>query len=150
MSWYYSEKILAVEKLNLAWNKQTNFSKFVPLPRVFQFNMLMSRGTGKFIWGDFSVVWLESGKECFSSFKPFLKSKTTFCNYWTLIKIKISMTCVYKEYEGKIKMEQEEWLYLKFLLHYNMKNIFSGRMNLWWGESTGSWKGFFLVREWSE
>ena len=25
--------------------------------------------------------------------------KTTFCKYWTLIKIKISMTCAYKGYE---------------------------------------------------
>ena len=25
------------------------------------------------------------------------------CQYWTSIKIKISMTCVYKEYEVKIK-----------------------------------------------
>ena len=31
------------------------------------------------------------------------KLKTTFCRYWTLIKIKINMTCVYKEYEVRIK-----------------------------------------------
>ena len=33
------------------------------------------------------------------------------------------MTCVYKKYEVKIKMLQEQWLQLKmkFLLRYNMK-----------------------------
>ena len=42
-----------------------------------------------------------------------------------MIKIKISMTCVYKEYEGKIKMAQEQWLQLKlkFVLGYNMKTV---------------------------
>ena len=44
-----------------------------------------------------------------------------------MIKIKISMTCVYKEYEFKIKMVQEQWLQLKmkFFLGYNVK------INLW-------------------
>ena len=39
--------------------------------------------------------------------------------------MKISMTCVYKEYEVKIKMVQEQWLQLemKFLLGYSMKII---------------------------
>ena len=37
MPWYYSEKkILSVEKLNITWNKQTNFNKLGPLPRDFQ------------------------------------------------------------------------------------------------------------------
>ena len=37
------------------------------------------------------------------------------------------MTCVYKEYEVKIKMVQEQWLWLeiKFLLDYNMKIVTS-------------------------
>ena len=30
-----------------------------------------------------------------------------------MIEIKISMTCVYKEYEVEIKMVQEQWLQLK-------------------------------------
>ena len=45
------------------------------------------------------------------------------------------MTCVYKEYEGKIKMVQEKWLQLKmkFLLGCNLKIvIYLGGMNLWW------------------
>ena len=55
----------------------------------------------------------------------FLKIKTTFCIYWTSIKIKTSRACVHKEYEQKIKMVQEQWLQLKmkFLLGYNMKII---------------------------
>ena len=37
-------------------------------------------------------------------------------------------SCVYKEYEVKIKMVQEQWLQLKmkFLLVYYMKILFSG------------------------
>ena len=37
--------------------------------------------------------------------------------------MKISITCVFKEYEVKIKMVQEQFLHLKikFLLGYNMK-----------------------------
>ena len=31
MSWYYSEKVFSVEKLNLTWNKQTNLNKLYPL-----------------------------------------------------------------------------------------------------------------------
>ena len=53
--------------------------------------------------------------------------QTTFITHWfkTLIKIKFSMTCVYKEYEGKIKMVQDQWLQLKmmFLSGYNMKIV---------------------------
>ena len=35
------------------------------------------------------------------------------------------MTCVYKEYEVKIKMVQDQWLQLKmkFLLGHNMKIV---------------------------
>ena len=42
-----------------------------------------------------------------------------------MIKIKISMTCMYQEYEVKIKMVQELWLQvkMKFLLDYNMKIV---------------------------
>ena len=37
------KKILLIEKLNLIWNKQTNFKKPGPLPRVFQ---ILLRGGG--------------------------------------------------------------------------------------------------------
>ena len=42
-----------------------------------------------------------------------------------LIKIKIGMTYVCKDYEGKTKIVQEQWLQLKmkFILAYNMKII---------------------------
>ena len=36
-------------------------------------------------------------------FEPFEKPKATFYKYWTSIKIKITMICVYKEYKVKIK-----------------------------------------------
>ena len=52
-------------------------------------------------------------EELFWPFKPCSKLKTTFCKYWTSVKIKSSMTCVYKKYEVKIKMVQEQWLQLK-------------------------------------
>ena len=55
----------------------------------------------------------------------FLKLKVALCEYWTLVKIKINMTCVYKEYEIKTEMVQEQWLQLKmkFLSGYNMKTV---------------------------
>ena len=31
-------------------------------------------------------------------FELFSKLKTTFCKYWTYIKIKVSMTCMYQVY----------------------------------------------------
>ena len=50
-------------------------------------------------------------------FKPFSKLKTTGKS-WRFIKIKISMTCVYKEYEVKIKMANEQWLQLKMNFYW--------------------------------
>ena len=58
---------------------------------------------GKFCCGLF-IEWWESEEEWIWQFQPFLKLKTTFYKYWTSIKIKNSMTCVYKEYQVKIKM----------------------------------------------
>ena len=40
-----------------------------------------------------------SEEEWFWLFEPFSKLKTTFSEYWTLTLIKISMTCLCKEYE---------------------------------------------------
>ena len=44
------------------------------------------------------------------------------------------MTCVYKEYEVKMKMVQEQCLQpkMKFLLGYNKNFLFSG-VNISWG-----------------
>ena len=69
--------------------------------------------------------WWESEEELFWPVNYFSKSETTICKYWTLIQFKIGMTCVCKEYEGKIKIVQEPWLQLKmnFILAYNMKNV---------------------------
>ena len=57
-------------------------------------------------------------------FRSFCTLVSTFCEYWTSIKIKINMTCVSKEYEIKT-MEQEQCLQLKmlFLLGCNLKVV---------------------------
>ena len=76
-------------------------------------------------WGNFLIGRWDS-QEWFWSFEHFWKLKTTFCKYWTSIKIKISMACVYKEYRsygtGAMVLVLEQWLQLKmkFLLGYNM------------------------------
>ena len=79
-------------------------------------------------------------EEVILTIRTFLKLKITFCKYWTSIKIEISITCLYKEYEVKIKIVHERWLQLKMklLLIYNNKITFEwGQINLWWMESTG-------------
>ena len=52
--------------------------------------------------------------------QTFVKAQKTFGKYWTLTKIKIGLTCVYKEkkYEVQKKTVQQELLQLKmkFLL----------------------------------
>ena len=48
----------------------------------------------------FIGLW-KSKEKWFWLFEPFLNLKATFYKYWTSIKFKISMTCVYKEYEVK-------------------------------------------------
>ena len=70
----------------------------------------------------------------------FFKAKTAFCEYWTSIKIKISMICVSKEYEIKTKMVQEKWLQLKmtFLFFIGLNWLLVGREE---------WANFWLVWE---
>ena len=46
------KKMLSIEKLNLIWNKQTNFNKLGPLPRVFQI-VLRGREMGNLSGGIF-------------------------------------------------------------------------------------------------
>ena len=91
---------------------------------------------GKICLGWFFIEWWKSDKGCCWPLEPFSKLKTTFCTYWTSIKIKVSMTCEYKEYEVKIQIVPEQWLQLKmkFLLGYNMKIV------TWW-EGTNFWCG---------
>ena len=82
-------------------------------------------GMGNLAGRNFFIGWLESEDEWLWASEPFSKLKTTFCKYWTSIKIKISITFVFKENEVKIKIVQEQWLQLKmkFLLGYNMKTL---------------------------
>ena len=60
-----------------------------------------------------------SKEEWFWLFEPSLNLEATFCKFWTSIKIKFSMICVYKEYEVEIKMVQK-WLKKRFLLGCNL------------------------------
>ena len=46
------KKIFSIEKLNLTWNKQTNFNKLDPLSRLSQI-ALRGRRDGEFEWGKF-------------------------------------------------------------------------------------------------
>ena len=80
-------------------------------------------------WGDFFTRWEEPDADWLWRFKKFSKLKTAFYEYWTSIKIKISMICVSKEYETKTKMVQEQWLQLKmsFLSFYWVELTFGGR-----------------------
>ena len=55
------------------------------------------------------------------------------------IKIKSSMTCVYKEYEVKINMVKEQWLQLKWTYYW----IITWTLLLRWGDSR--WANFRLV-----
>ena len=98
--------------LLVLWFDITKTYKQKQSNRVFQI-VLCSRG-------NFFFGWWGTKEEWSGPFQPFSKLKTTFCKYWTLIKIKNSINCGYKEYEVKIKMEQEQWLQLKikFLLNY--------------------------------
>ena len=64
---------------------------------------LRGRGAGEleiFVGGGFFIGCYKSDEEWFWPFKSFKP--------WTLVKINISMTCVYKEYGVKIKMKQEQ------------------------------------------
>ena len=103
--------------------KKTN-SKIMQVSKVFK-SVKEWGAERETLLGDFCVGWWEPEEEWFWPIKPFSKLKTTFCKYWTLIKIKISLACVYKEYEVKVKMVQEQWLQLKmkFLLGYSMKIV---------------------------
>ena len=183
MSWYYSEKRFSIEKLNLSWNKQTNFNKlwFFASPskkkqkksvegswtpsikrghKVVFFDQVPSRGrwkdaqkpnkivfhlfgvfqialrgggisssegVGNFVGREFfyqvnGTEWSAPEEVLFWPFKLFSKLKKIFCKYWLSVKIKISITCVYKEYEVKIKMVQGQWLQLK-MKFFNMKIV---------------------------
>ena len=85
-------------------------------------------------WEIFIGCW-EYEEERFWPFEPFSKLKTTFCRCWTSIKIKIGMTCVYREHEVKIKWYRSNDSSSKWSFYWVMtwQLLFSGRINLWWG-----------------
>ena len=70
-------------------------------------------GLENFTGVNFFIGCWEPEEEWFWLFKPFSKLKMTFCKYWASSKIKISMTCQYKEYEVKIEIVQEQGLQLR-------------------------------------
>ena len=47
-----------------------------------------------FAAGNFFTGWWKPEEESFLQFEPSSKLKTAFCEYWTSIKIKLTMTCV--------------------------------------------------------
>ena len=87
---------LSVAIFHFCISKPSKFSK------VFQ--IAVRTGTGgklpppqwEEIWdfteGNFFTRWMEPEKEWFWQFKPFLKLKIAFREYWTLIKIKIDVS----------------------------------------------------------
>ena len=85
-------------------------------------------GNQKFCWGCYFIGWSEAEEEWFWLFEPFFELKRTFCKYWASIEIKISITCVYKEYKVKFKMVQQHWLQLKMKFYWviTWKLLFSG------------------------
>ena len=54
------------------------------------------------------------------------------------------MTCVYKEYEIKIKMVQEQRLQLKMKFLLNYKIILVGEIDLWWRKTAEGRRYFQL------
>ena len=94
------------------------------LTRVFQIGVggiPLGGGDGNFAWR-IRFTWWWKPEKWFWPFEPFSRPKTTFCKYWTFIKIKIGLTCVYNEYEVKIKKVKVQWLQpkIKFLVCYNI------------------------------
>ena len=77
-------------------------------PRIFQIALRGGERLEILLGEDFFNRWLEPGEDWFWAFETFSKLKTDFCEYWTSIKIKISINWVYKEYEIKTKMVQEQ------------------------------------------
>ena len=123
----------------------------------------LSRGIGNVAWGMFSMSGGSLPRSNLNIW-TFLKLKTRFFKYWISIKIKISLTCMYKDYKFEIKMVQEQWLQLKMKSFWrsDMKidistgdggsrggtNLWWGVIKIWFGETTT--EGFFLVGRWTK
>ena len=104
--------------------------------RIFQ--IALKRG------GGFLPQWRKSfllgGGNLRSGFDSFSKLKTTFCQYWTSIKIKISMTCMFKEYEVYNGIRVMTTTKMKFLVCYNMEIVIWWEgINLWWARGIKVW-----------
>ena len=89
-------------------------------------SLLPVGGNGKFWWGE--VFFHRVGKICWGvilTIQAFSKAKNNILYVLNIDKIKISMACVYNQYEVKTKMVQKQQLQLKmmFLLGCNMKNV---------------------------
>ena len=110
-------------------------------------------GNQKFCWGIFFTGQWEPEEELFWPIIPFSKLKIAFCEYWTSIKTKISMTPVCPK---SMKLKQKWCMNIDynrkccFYCYWviTWKLLFSGGINLWWGwrnknlvwrESTGGW-----------
>ena len=108
-------------------------------------------GGRKFWWEQDFFHWVV--KVCLGvifNIKTFFKAKKNILKILNINKTKISLTCLYKLYEVKMKMVQEQRLQLKmkFSVSYNMKLLFSsgykdlaGSIFHGWGE----WTVFQLV-----
>ena len=107
-------------------------------------------------WGEanFAEVIFYRMKEWFWQFKPFSKLKTSFYEWWTSIKIKNSMTCVYKAHEIEKKMDRRK---MKIFMGYNMRGSLledfpGGRGNEqisgWWGRLPHLFSREIPVTEW--
>ena len=78
----------------------------------------------------------------------FFKAKSNILWILNIIKIKISMIGVSKEYQIKTKKVQEQWLRLKvtFLFFYWVELTFGGEgIKIWWGGGGGGGKIKFLA-----
>ena len=82
----------------MSWGKKSH--------RVFQIELkaggkspLLVWGKGKFSgdWGSIIEWWVS--EEWLWPFKPSSRLKAIFHKYWPSIKIKVSITCVYKDYD---------------------------------------------------
>ena len=84
--------------------------------------------------------------------RKFLKLKAAFCEYWTSIKIKISMICVSIEYEIKTKIQDyrskstgamttaKNDVFISLL---GWIDFWREGIRIWWGG--GEWANFWLV-----
>ena len=70
--------ISSIEKVNLTWNKQTNFKKLDLLSRDFQIAS-RDRGYGKFAWVIFLLGCGNRRRSDFEQSIYFSKLKTAFC-----------------------------------------------------------------------